>query len=249
MIFIVTLIYNHLYNSAKDYNIQFIYAAKIQESPERMDNDYDIPYELLITHRYKTSIPKQIIDSWRKYHPQLLIHIFDNQDCEKYIKQYGNEISLEIFKFLKYGPIKADYFRIFYLYHNGGIYGDADIDVNSCIDEYMILARNNHFVTVQSGNGKDHTNPTLIITGRHNHICHKLLILYHIYYENKIPYHYWRYSVVKMINRLIRYSPNDKDSIVLPFIEKYYWFAKFNTIHDKNTNKKIFKNKISSYHR
>ena len=59
-------------------------------------------------------------------------------------KEFGQEY-VDIFNFLKDGPIKADFWRICIIYKYGGMY--ADIDIQPFVSLETILHRDTTFLT------------------------------------------------------------------------------------------------------
>lgn len=251
-LYLMSCLYHNMYNKRINAMMRPIYHRELNNmtvSIEQHNDHHAVPYELLVLHKEKEQIPRQIIDSWRHHHPALTIHTLGDDECKRFLSHHGDTIDLDIFDFLRDGPIKADFFRVVYLYHRGGMYGDADMDVYECVDKYITGAQNGQFVTIRSGILFGYTNPTFIIVRPHHPICLKLWLLYRLFYLHHIPYQYQTYSIVWMMNRLTDYSPQDRPLIELPLVEKHMVLTRFSTIHDKTTRKKIFKNKISSYSR
>jgi hypothetical protein len=120
-----------------------------------------------------------------------------------------------------------------------------DVYINT--DTYFHLAQSGKLVTVKSGNGTDYTNPTFMIGTRYNQVCLKLLLLYETFYELQIPYQYWRYSIVKMMNRYIGIFSGD--DLELPLVEHFYGIDYLNTIKDRIDHTTVFRNKIFHYNR
>lgn len=210
-----------------------------------------LPHEVMMTHSVLHKIPKEVVQSWRRHHPDLRLCLLDDSACQAYIRRHGSDMDLELFAFLQDGPIKADFFRVFYLYHHGGVYADADMQVFATIHDYLAMAQQGKFVTVKAAGllMADVSNPTFVVVPRHHVVCQQLLTLYRIFFIKKIAYRYWTYSIVKMINRLVLYTPDIRHHIVLPLYENVPLITAWCSIYDVSTHKRIFKNKVDMYTR
>ena len=164
-------------------------------------NDYEEKNNLYICYKNK-NIPKFIIPNWKKLNPNLKIHFYDNNDCINFLRnEYGEEY-VEIFNFLKDGPIKSDFWRCCILYKRGGWY--ADIDIKPIKSLESIYIKDVEFISVKSYFGKSQMTPELIYSKK----CNKLLKLcidkIKRLKNNNTKYSYWTYSIVTIMTGEIK---------------------------------------------
>ena len=151
-----------------------------------------IPKTIYLCYKTK-NIPKYIIPNWQKLNPDYTVKLYDNNDCIKFLQdEYGDEL-VDIFNYLKDGPIKADLWRVCILYKYGGIYCDIDMEPLVPFIDYM--KDDIDFLTCISMT-KNELNPHIIMSIPNNIILKLCIDKYIEKYRNKIPYEYWEYSIV-----------------------------------------------------
>jgi mannosyltransferase OCH1-like enzyme len=113
----------------------------------------------------KVTIPKIIMQTWKdndlpdhwKESPNSFKkvmpgwkHVFmTDEDIINFIKEnYPQYLSL--YNSFEYTIMKIDYFRVLWLYHNGGIYSDMDFELQRPLDE--LFTNDAELYVVQSGN-------------------------------------------------------------------------------------------------
>ena len=201
---------------------------------------------LMMTYKNKKDIPNVVMEEWQQYHPDLNIKIYTDEDCITFLQKKGTDEDVEIFRFLKDGPIKADFFRTFYLFHNGGWYADVDMSVYDNITRY--LQHSDKFCTVKSSHNYDKANPTFISAKKGNKLCKEILDLYRKKYRKSVAYNYWTYSIVKLINAICHSSEKEQEYIDYVFLEKSSKDIKQRYICAKNPMQSIiFKCKRPEY--
>lgn len=91
-----------------------------------------IPKRIHQTWKSKTSNPSIDVlrNTWIEQHPGFTYHYYDDTDIADFICRYFDERVQSVFKRIKNGSLKADFFRYCVLYVHGGVYVDVDI---SCI--------------------------------------------------------------------------------------------------------------------
>ena len=89
-------------------------------------NNTKIPKIIHMTN--KTNVfPEKIINMWKKLNPDYKFTFSDDNDCYEFIEKNFNKSYAELFNNIKYGPNKADFWRLCKLYVEGGVYADIDI--------------------------------------------------------------------------------------------------------------------------
>jgi len=162
---------------------------------------------------YNMSIPKHIYfcvkeinplvekyaNHWKTLNPEYTIHIYDDAMCEAFIFEHFGKKHKTIFRFIRNGPIKADFWRVCMLYIHGGVYSDIDnqpfVPIKDFIEEDI------DFLTCISwGWKKHHFNPNLIFCKKGNSIMKDCIDWYISQYEdqkvNKSFYSYWGWSIM-----------------------------------------------------
>lgn len=87
-----------------------------------------------IHQTWKTKTINTSIDvlrkTWIDNHPSFDYYYYDDNDIEHFVETYFDTRVQSVFKRIKNGSLKADFFRYCVLYIHGGVYIDVDI---SCI--------------------------------------------------------------------------------------------------------------------
>lgn len=82
---------------------------------------------------------KILTQSWKEKNPNYAYFLFDDDDCEKFIKKNFNENIYNAYCRIIPGAFKADLWRYCVLYIYGGVYVDIDTicleNIDSCLNE------------------------------------------------------------------------------------------------------------------
>jgi mannosyltransferase OCH1-like enzyme len=155
-----------------------------------------IPKKIYICHKSISDKFKEHSKNWIDLNPDYELKLYDNELCEKFLLEEFSELHCNIFKFIKDGPIKSDFWRCCVLYKYGGVYADADIlptlplkdvivddaDFATCLSYYKGF--NLHFIMANAG------EPLLNV----------LINKYIDYFTNNIPYDYWPWSICRILD-------------------------------------------------
>lgn len=95
-----------------------------------------IPKVIHMTNKTKV-FPENIIKMWKQFNPKYTFTFSDDKDCYEFIEKNFNKEYAQLFNKIKYGPNKADFWRLCKLYVEGGVYVDIDIVPYAPID-YII---------------------------------------------------------------------------------------------------------------
>ena len=136
--------------------------------------------------------------------------ILTNTEIETQSVSFGDfnlDGYIDIFNFIKDGPIKSDFWRVCILYAYGGVYSDIDIEPISRLN--TILHNKISFLTVKR-NMDYMFNPHFIASVKNNIILKEIIDKYIFYYENNFTYKYWKWSILNIsqpiINKYIGYN-------------------------------------------
>ena len=158
-----------------------------------------IPKIIYMCHKTLIYIEKYSIN-WKILNPEYEIKLYDNKMCEIFFQKKFGKIFLEIFKFIKDGPIKADFWRICVLYKYGGVYVDADIEPLVSLNNYINYSVD--FMTCFSVN-HDNMNPHIIMANKKDILLKKCIDKYIRMYKNKKKYSYWKWSITFIFHKFL----------------------------------------------
>ena len=139
--------------------------------------------------------------NWKKLNPEYEIKLYDDELCKKFLLDEYSQLHLDIFNFLKDGPIKADFWRVCILNKYGGLYVDADI--KPLVPLHKFIENDDDLVTCISFNFKTsdlqfQLNPHFILSNKNNIILQNCIDRYIQKYINKDSYDYWQWSICNL---------------------------------------------------
>jgi mannosyltransferase OCH1-like enzyme len=180
-----------------------------------------IPKVIYLSYKTK-NIPEYVIKNWKKLNPGYEVKLYDNDDCKNFLIEHYTQKHVDIFDFIKDGPIKADFWRVCVLNTYGGVYSDIDVELLVPIDE--IIEEGVTFLTCGSFAGG--INPHFIMTVKNHPLLLDCLNTYLDMYDNNVKYEYWTYSIVfnimlPNIKKYIDYDPNKEGILYDKFQNKY----------------------------
>jgi mannosyltransferase OCH1-like enzyme len=190
IIILILLIYYLLFNKSNINNF---------DDDGYIGLNKNIPKVLYLTYK-KKNIPSSVIDKFKEVYPDYQIKIYDNNDCVEFLeKEFGQEY-VDIFNFIKDGPIKADFWRVCILYKYGGIY--SDIDIIPVINIEEILLQNTTFLSCISF-WHDSINPIFIVSVK-EHLALKMCIDKYVeFYRTNKEYSYWGWSIMHVMKPIL----------------------------------------------
>jgi mannosyltransferase OCH1-like enzyme len=171
---------------------------------------WNIPKIIHLTYKTK-DIPPSVIKKFKDVYPNYEIKIYDNNDCIDFLSKEFSQEYVDIFNFIKDGPIKADFWRVCILYKYGGIYSDIDIIPNINVEE--ILLPDTTFLTCLSA-FNNLINPHFIVSIPKHKVLKICIDKYLEFYRNKKKYSYWDWSIVFIMKEVLhsifkKYLVND----------------------------------------
>lgn len=209
----------------------------------------EIPKKIYMCHRKLDKI-KIHSENWKKLNPDFEIELFDDSLCRDFLKKEFSQIHLNLFDFIRDGPIKADFWRVCIIYKRGGYYVDADIQPIRPLSEY--IDEKDKFVSCISNNFQYNRkewvlNPHFIVTYKGNSILKDCIDSYLNYYINKVPYSYWGWSICKLL--ILPFPIKKKKSqIIIYKKERYKFLLELPTMNDCEYNDVIvLRNRYSHY--
>ena len=197
-----------------------------------INKNIDIPKKIFLCYKTK-NVPQEIKKRWMDLNPDYEVILYDNNDCINFLRTYFNQEYVDIFNFLKDGPIKADFWRVCILYIFGGVYCDIDVKPLLPIKDFMEDGVN--FLTCSSI-AFDDLNPHIIICPPKHKILEDCIKIYLEKHRNGDEYGYWEWSIVKIMVKVMKMHV-DKKNLMFGFPE--------GIVFDKNNNKIQFLKEVS----
>jgi mannosyltransferase OCH1-like enzyme len=242
-----------LNNRYKTYD-QNTHTFNISNNIEQNNlSDNTIPKILYLSYKTK-NIPPYIINNLIKLNPDYKIKLYDNDDCREFLLQEYTPEYLDLFNFLRDGPIKADFWRVCVLYKYGGVYSDIDVEYLVPLD--YIIEPGVTFLTCGSYviNG---INPHLIMTVKNHPLLLDCINTYLNMYRNKVAYGYWTYSIVynvmmPNIKKYIKYESQKEGILLDKYNNKYQILSEvnarnYNEIYCSYKSVKVLNNRYKNY--
>jgi mannosyltransferase OCH1-like enzyme len=167
-------------------------------------------YPKVIYFCNKNITEKDLISSnnWKKLNPEYKIKLYDDEMIKSFLLKEFGELYVNIFDYLKDGPIKADFWRICILYNKGGIYSDIDnlplVSLSNFIEEDIDFATCSSYWTYNF-------NPNFIISTKNNIILKKSIDWYINKYNNKDKYDYWDWSIMNCFTQVLNLENYTKE--------------------------------------
>ena len=94
-----------------------------------------IPKIIYQTYHRKNKIPQKVYDNIKKYAEGYEHIIYSDEDCINFLNKHYNKQFSRLFRKIKRGPHKADFFRYCLLYISGGIYLDIKTELIKPVNE------------------------------------------------------------------------------------------------------------------
>jgi len=156
-----------------------------------------IPKVIYMCHKSLDKI-KIYSENWKKLNPEYEIKLYDDRLCREFLLKEYSQLHLDVFNFIKDGPIKADFWRCCIINKFGGLYVDADIEPLVPLRYY--IKEDDYFVTCLSQKKcTTQVNPHFLMCDKNNKLLQLCIRIYLQYYIRKKPYDYWSWSICKIM--------------------------------------------------
>lgn len=98
-----------------------------------------IPKVINLCYRTSQDIPAEVVHRWRDLNPNYSITLHGNTECEEFLEREMGPEYVQYFRWIpnSAGPIKADFWRLCFLYVHGGVYADVDVVPLESIDSFL----------------------------------------------------------------------------------------------------------------
>jgi hypothetical protein len=190
-----------------------------------------IPKRIFICHKNLNCL-SMTHNKWKMLNPNYEIFLFDDSMCEQFLLKEFSELHYNIFKFIRDGPIKSDFWRLCILYKYGGIYVDADIQPLIPLDAYLI--HTSDFVTCITYRNRNF-NPHFIAAKKKERILQLCINEYiGMYTYKRHLYDYWKWSVIYIFNKYLNNLRNPKISTIIFKNKKFQFFLETTNSHSRS---------------
>ena len=160
------------------------------------------PKVIYITYKTKESVPAAVVDRLQTMNPNFEVKVYGDSECVDFLRSEFSEEYVNFFEQIKDGPIKADFWRCCILYKYGGVYCDADVNLQQGIEEFVDedvdFCTSGSFVSTR-------VNPILLVAKAGHPILKRTIELF---FTMPQPYikgtHYWVYSVTGHMYRALK---------------------------------------------
>jgi mannosyltransferase OCH1-like enzyme len=190
---------------------------------------------------------------WKLLNKKYIIKLYDDDMCECFLLNNYSRLYYDIFKFLKDGPIKSDFWRICILYKFGGVYADVDIFPLESIKNFMendidLLTCSSYWNEMNFN-----FNPNFIIAKPNNIFLKECILWYINKYNNNTPYDYWGWSIMQAFTDVIKLEDYNKDDGIYYYkqlkiqILKEYAGDHHYDAHNMYKNVRLFNNRSNNW--
>eukprot|EP00039_Didymoeca_costata_P016387 m.292566 g.292566 ORF g.292566 m.292566 type:complete len:474 (+) comp16387_c0_seq44:378-1799(+) len=164
-------------------------------------NECFIPKKIVLTYKDNDPLVYSRMKDWSKLNPDYDLVFFNDTLCYQFLKtEYGAGVA-NIFNKIRDGPIKSDYFRVHYLYAEGGIYVDVDMVPLKTINS-IFTTTPRCSVAIPESRYRGQLNPTVIIAPKKHPIIGLALRTYQKLSLWDGCYSYWSWSVVHILSAI-----------------------------------------------
>ncbi len=171
-----------------------------------------IPKNIYICHKNLEKI-SQSARNWRTHNPDYETFLFDDELCRQFfLKEFSQEY-VDVFNFIKDGPIKADFWRVCVLFKKGGIYVDSDIEPLVPLSEFLNIDRIDFCTCFDY---QSSFNPHFIVAKEGDEILKLSIETYLKFYRTNYKYEYMRWSITSIFNNIFKdidFPERDKTGI------------------------------------
>lgn len=175
----------------------------VKNLPKPVLEKKKVPKKLMMTYKNQDVNVLNMMKKWAKLNPSLELKLYDDSQCYIYLYQNYNKTVADRFMQIPDGPIKADYFRVHYMYLEGGFYADCDINP---IESIETLVSEDKFVTIESAN-KNELNPMFFSCSEKHIVLSLAVAIYDILFSRNVAYFYWDFSIVKILSFIRKLYP------------------------------------------
>jgi len=127
--YILSLNYRLIKNIGEDFIFEAMDISNHCKIPKRI-------FQTFKTKQISTQY-QPILDTWKLQNPNYEYTLFDDADCEAFLKEYFDPRVLNAYRRILPGGFKADLWRYCVLYIHGGVYVDIDTVCLGKLDDFL----------------------------------------------------------------------------------------------------------------
>ena len=131
-----------------------------------------IPDRIIVTWK-NNNVPGEILQRIQRLNPNKELVFYNDINIISYLGRHYGEKYVNFFKQIKRGMFKADFFRLCYLYRDGGYY--MDIDIEPLVPFAAVIHKKTSFFTILSAVNRPHVFQALLFSAPKNPIIGKCI--------------------------------------------------------------------------
>lgn len=172
-------------------SVKIVPRLKCSSSLQKTGLNTNIPFVLYMCAKTKSDIPSKVQKRWQSLNTNLEIEISSDRDCREFLSKHFGEDYVSCFNYIKFGPIRADFWRVCKLYIHGGYYSDIDIVPKQSLKKICSTVAN--FVTSLTFRNDSIFQAFIAATPKHN-VLERCIDRYMNRWRNRTPMKYWEWS-------------------------------------------------------
>ena len=132
---ILIYVYNNIFIKVEDYyaNETISKLNNLKQDLPTVKEEKFIPKKILQTYK-DNNLPSFVKENLQKLNPYWEYHFYDDEKVKDFLKEEYPDYVLKKFNSFDRGAHKADLFRLCWLYKNGGVYIDIDVEFFDSLD-------------------------------------------------------------------------------------------------------------------
>jgi hypothetical protein len=160
----------------------------------------------------------QVKRQWEQLNPEYRVIVYGDTQCIRILSHFFGPKYVDIFSFLKDGPIKCDFFRACLMYVCGGVYVDADIQPLVPLSDYIDDTID--FVTCLSFDYRADKqnycyNPHFIACAKGSLEMQAIIGKYEQMFDQQVPYDYWTWSICNLFEKIVEIpKPEETEEVI-----------------------------------
>lgn len=180
-------------------------GEKGDQDQNRLRSEIQIPQTIVLAAKEINNATTLRKSLWELYNPGYNVTVFNDKDCQAFIHSEYGENEAKQFAYIRDGPIKADLFRVLYLYRRGGWW--ADVDLIPLTPLATIMGSNDDHdgsAVIPKSRFSYQLNPTLIGAKAGDDSIGAAVSVYRSLWAEGHPkkYGYWNWSIVHILSAL-----------------------------------------------
>ena len=174
----------------------------------RLDSDWlrraPVPRHIVTSYSDVRLVPATKLRQWISQSPGWSISVYGDDHAEVYIRRRCGDDMADWFRGIRDGPIRGDIFRVVYLYYEGGVWLDVDLELRAPLDS-VAGTREGTVTTVRCCTRRPYRSQPIMIAARSRHpFMGACLRIYREMCARDTSYRYWTFSIVTVFEEVSR---------------------------------------------